>query len=156
MRGFTLIELLVVIGVIMLITGGIISNYSAYNESERLRQAALTLKNNLRLAQNRAISGEKPDPTRFICTGLIGYTINFTSTNYRIEPQCTEGVVGESISVSLPAGITLAPVPSPFTFGVLTRGTGADVTITLAGQTKWYTIEVSSGGEINDRGFTGL
>jgi len=59
-HGFSLIELIVVISVILLLSVGVIINYNAYTEKERVRQELLILKSNLRLAHTKAISGQKP------------------------------------------------------------------------------------------------
>lgn len=151
-KGFTLIELIVAIGISLLAVGGLIVNYNNYNDNQRLKQAALTLKNNLRFAQTQAVSAKKPASG---CTQLVGYTVSFTSGTYAIVGACTEGAVGDVLSVTLPSGITFSPVPSSFIFDVLNRGlVGSDVvTITLVGITKSYRIQVSAGGDINDLGF---
>lgn len=151
-KGFTLIELIVAIGISLLAVGGLIVNYNNYNDNQRLKQAALTLKNNLRFAQTQAVSAKKPASG---CTQLVGYTVSFTSGTYAIVGACTEGAVGDVLSVTLPSGITFSPVPSSFIFDVLNRGlVGSDaVTITLAGIAKSYRIQISSGGDINDLGF---
>lgn len=151
-KGFTLIELIVAIGISLLAVGGLIVNYNNYNDNQRLKQAALTLKNNLRFAQTQAVSAKKPASG---CTQLVGYTVNFTSGSYAIVGQCTEGAVGDVLSVTLPSGITFSPIPSSFIFDVLNRGlVGSDVvTITLAGIAKSYRIQISRGGDINDLGF---
>lgn len=151
-KGFTLIELIVTVGISLLAAGGLIVNYNNYNDNQRLKQAALTLKNNLRFGQTQAASAKKPTAG---CTQLLGYTVNFTSSSYSIVALCTEGAVGDVLSVALPTGITFSPVPSPFTFDVLNRGLiGSDaVTIILVGIAKSYRIQVLRGGDINDLGF---
>lgn len=150
--GFTLIELIVVVSISLLAVGGLIVNYNNYNDNQKLKQAALTLKNNLRYAQTLAASAKKPASG---CTQLVGYGVQFASSSYTITAQCTEGAVGESLVTTLPAGITLSPVPSPITIDVLTRGLVPSdaVTITLVGITKSYRIQMSVSGDINDLGF---
>ena len=152
MKGFTFIELLVAVGLSLLLVGAIIVNYNSYNDDQKLKQAALTFKNNLRFAQTQAFSGKKPSSG---CTQLIGYTVSFTSSAYTIQAKCSEGMVGETWATPLPTGIIFSPLPSSFTFGVLSQGLlGSDaVTVTLAGSSKSYGIQVSPGGDINDLGF---
>lgn len=150
-QGFTLIELLIAMSISMLVGGLLLANYTRYNKNQQLKQAALTLKNNLRLAQNKASAGQKPTG---ICSELIGYQITFTdNTTYQTQALCTEGATGESVTVTLPTGITFLVVPSPITFGVLARGVSSDVTFTLTNGSKNYVIMLSRSGDINDNGF---
>ncbi|MBI5448718.1 prepilin-type N-terminal cleavage/methylation domain-containing protein [Candidatus Gottesmanbacteria bacterium] len=150
--GFTLIELIVTIGISLLAVGGLIVNYNNYNDNQRLKQAALTMKNNLRYAQTLAASSKKPTSG---CTELVGYTVQFTDSTYTVVAECTEGAVGDALSTALPSGITFSPVPASFVYGVLTRGllSSDAVTITMVGIVKSYRIQVSTGGDINDLGF---
>lgn len=150
--GFTLIELMVSVGIIMVTLGGMIANYNGYNNRQTLKQTALTLKNNLRFAQAKALSGEKPTSN---CTELIGWTISFTSGTYTLQAQCTpQGSQGALVSVVLPTGVVFSPVPSTITFRVLSRGTGlASVApLSLVGFDQTYNLEVSPGGDISDGG----
>ena len=72
MKGFTLIEILVAVGIAMVIVGGVIVNYNAYNDTQKVKQVAQTLKNNLRFAQAQALAGRKPTSG---CTTLVGFTV---------------------------------------------------------------------------------
>lgn len=151
MKGFTLIEILVAVGIAMLIVGGVIVNYNAYNDTQNVKQAAQTLKNNLRFAQAQALAGRKPTSG---CTTLIGFTVTFASGSYTIQAQCTEGSAGEVITTTLPSVIAFSPVPTAVTFQTLRGSIGvAAVTITLAGTTKSYQIQVSENGDMTDVGF---
>ena len=60
MKGFTLVELIVAICIAMIVTGLILVNYNTYNDKQRVKQAAYTLKNDLRYIETKASSGEKP------------------------------------------------------------------------------------------------
>jgi len=151
MKGFTLIEVIVAVAVSLVVTGFIIVNYNSYNDVQTLKQAALTFKNNLRLAQSKAVTGEKPA----LCTELAGYRVVFTSTSYTIRARCNpEGNQGTTISVDLPHGVTFSPVPGTFWFTVVTRGTTLSTitTLQLIGSGKQYAIQVSPGGDISDLG----
>lgn len=149
--GFTLIEILIAISIVALVGGLVLANYTRYNKNQQLKQAALTLKSNLRLAQSKATTGQKP---RLGCTELLGYQVTFSSSSsYSTQAVCTEGPSGEAISVSLPTGIQFSSIPNPITFGVLTRGIASDVTITLTNTAKNYAISLSRSGDINDLGF---
>lgn len=152
MKGFTLIELVVTTGVILLIAGGVVANYNNYSDNQRLKQAALTLKNNLRLVQTKAASAEKPASG---CSEMVGYQVSFTSTSYSIQARCVEGLAGSSTSTNLPAGITFSPVPAAVVFRVLTRGVASDtpLDIYLDGRIKLYRLQIEPGGDIVDLGF---
>lgn len=150
--GFTLLELLIVISVTMALFGIAVASFNTYNKKERVRQAALNLKSDLRFAQTRAISAEKPDSS---CTTFIGMRITFTSSGYTIRHQCSEGFVGAGDSITFPAGITFSPQPTDYTYMVLTRraSLASDQTIVITNGTQNYAVEVTSEGEINDHGF---
>ena len=147
--GFTLLELLVAMGIALVLAGGIFAGYERFNKNERLRQAGATLKSNLRLAQSKAMSGEKPTAG---CTQLTGVTVSFSGSSYTIQAQCTEGLVGSQITIILPTSITVSSTLSPLVFGVLNRGVGTDVTITLTDGSKSFAVTVSQSGDINELG----
>ena len=151
-EGFTLIEIVVSVGIVLAVIGAIIVNYNSYNDRQTLKQAGLTLKNNLRFAQTKALSGEKPPSG---CTELSGWTVTFAGGTYAIQAQCDpEGSQGPGTSVSLPASISFSPVPAALTFRTLSQGTTlvSPVTITVAGFSQTYSLEVSPGGDISDIG----
>src|SRR3989338_10011742 len=62
-KGFTFIELLVVITIFGLTASLVTASYLTFERNQRLKNAALTLKNELRLIQNRALSGDKAPPS---------------------------------------------------------------------------------------------
>lgn len=152
-RGFTLIELIVTMALLAILVSGLLASYNNYNQSERVRTGAQSVKANVRLAQSRALSGVKPASG---CTELVGYTVSFTVNAYSFQALCSEGAAGPTISLTLPAAVSFSPVPSSFTFGVLTRGllnTENPVTITLTGFSKTYTLSIEPNGTITDNGF---
>lgn len=146
-KGFTLIELLVSAAIIIVVTGGVIVNYNTYNDAQRARQAALTVKSNLRFAQSRAYNGEKPPSG---CSVLSGYQVSFTATTYTVQAMCSGGLAGEAQIFSLDAGITFSPVPSTFTFRVLSRGIDTDTTIIVVGSSKSYQFQVMRSGDMSE------
>lgn len=154
-RGYTLIELLVVIGVMFLLSGSLIANYNGFNDNQKLKQAALALKNTLRGAQSRALSGQKPTSG---CTQFVGYEISFTETSYSLQARCSDGLAGEVTSITLPSGITFSPVPASILFAVLTGRTNktTDVSLILLGLAKRYTLLLHPNGDIEDSGFGAL
>lgn len=151
-RGFTMFELIVVISVIILVFGIAIAGFNRFNKRERLRQAGLTLKANLRYAQTKAFSVDKPTSG---CTTFTGMRVSFTATSYTINHTCTEGVVGTGTTVTLQPGITLSPVPSTFTFiplkGSISLLSGQ--TLTITNTTSTYMLTLSGNGDLSDNGF---
>lgn len=149
--GFTLLELLISMGIAMVLITGVIAGYQRFSSNERLRQAGATLKSNLRLAQSKAISGEKPEAG---CSQLTGVAVTFTPTSYTIQAQCEGGLAGPQTSVDLPTSLTMSSTLSPLVFGVLNRGVSGntDVTITLTDGSKSFAVTVSQSGDINDGG----
>jgi len=137
-NGFTLIEIIVTVTIIMLLSGFAVVRYTEYNNRQRVKQSALDLKSNLRFAQQKAVSGQKPVTSVAVpqpCTTLEGYEVRFTETSYTVGPTCTEGTsYSEDITIPLPVGITIAePTPDPIVFYPLNRGVSltTDQTITL-------------------------
>ena len=57
--GFTLIELLVVITLFGIVSTLITASYTTFERNQRIRNATQTLKNDLRLVQNKALAGDK-------------------------------------------------------------------------------------------------
>lgn len=165
MKGFTLIEVVISIAIGLLATGIILVNYNSYNDTQTLKQAGLTLKNNLRFAQEKAVSGVKPNS---VCSQLSGYSVTFTASSYIIQALCNpEGVTGDTTTVTLPTkDISFTPIPTPlnmpsvnlpgpssFAFEVLSRGTSLEspLTITMIGFGKHYQLVVSPGGDISEQ-----
>jgi hypothetical protein len=141
-----------------MLTGSIVVNYNRYNDRQKVKQAALTLKNNLRLAQTKASAAEWPlscVAPGCICSQLSGYTVSYTGNSYSIRALCSEGLVGTDQSVTLPIGITFATVPPSMTFQVLSRGVtiATPAVISLTGSAVTYDIQLSPSGDVNDLGF---
>lgn len=147
--GFTLLELLIAMGIAMVLISGVFAGYERFNRNERLRQAGTTLKSNLRLAESKAISGEKPQAG---CSQLTGVAVTFFSTSYIIQAQCGATLAGPQIEVILPSSLTISSTLSPLVFGVLNRGVETDVTITITDGSKSFALTVSQSGDINDIG----
>lgn len=145
--GFTLIELLVASVILITLTGAVLVNYNNYNETQKTRQAVLTLKNNLRYAQSRAYNGEKPESG---CTQLDGYLVSFASTSYTTQAQCGGTPVDPAQQVLLTSGLSFSPIPTPMLFRVLSQGLDSDVTITIVGLSKSFQVVVSKSGDMSE------
>lgn len=149
--GYSLIELLVVMAIIAILAVFGIAAYQQFNKTQTLRQAAMTVKNDLRKAQTRAMASEKPTTG---CTALDGYKVSFTSANtYQIQAKCSNGL-GSPTDYSLPTGInfTFTSYPATFLFKVLGQGvdisSSSVIVIGICGFNKLYRITVTTGGEI--------
>jgi type II secretory pathway pseudopilin PulG len=151
--GFTLIEVIITSSIMMALVVGSIAGYGSFNRRNTLKQAALTLKNNLRLAQNNANTGNKPSTG---CAGmkLDSYRVLFTSLDYSVTPVCGgSSILDETLKITLPKGITISnPIPSAIDFLVLSRGTtiANKETITLTNTVDTYTLDVLNSGDIED------
>lgn len=113
--GFTLIELLIVITLFGLSTSMITASYLTFEKNQRVKTAALNLKNDLRLAQNYALSGYKGVGSD-LCSDtqqLIGWYIKLTNdaSAYHIAGACIPGsgqIIIQDKIVTLPKGVTIA------------------------------------------------
>lgn len=159
--GFTLIELIIVITVILVISVVTLLNYNSYTDRQRVKQAGLTLRSDLRLAQTKATSGQKP----FVCdatTTLENYTVTFSDCGgvgacYEIQPICTlSGVTvdtdDEITRVFLPTGVSFQSLYAPIAFFPVTGVTDliSDQLIVLTGAGVTYTVVITPSGSISD------
>lgn len=132
LSGFTLIEFLIATSIMAIFFGLGVAKYQEFNRRQILVQASQELKSNLRLAQDKALAGEKPsgwcDQQNEV---LQGYRLRFSSvTTYKIEAVCSEGGAKEVQSVNLPNGVT-ATTEESVLFKVLAQGVEEGKTITL-------------------------
>lgn len=150
-KGFTLLEIITSISIGMLLTGFLISNYNTYNDVQKLKQSAFTLKNNLRFIQSKSLSGEMPSSG---CAGLVGWELALSTSSYSFSPRCTGGLAGTPSTVTFPDGVTFTSGPASITFkavtGLTTLANSADIILT--GATKSYSLRISPGGDISDEG----
>lgn len=151
-HGFTVFELVITVGISLLLLGLTIGRYHNFDQRQRLQQAALTLKENLRYAQTKSIAAEKPESG---CSSLRGYRVRFSVTGYNLVASCTEGLVGTPISTTFPGGVSFNPVPAEFTFNVLTKtvNTASPISLVLTNGSQSYQLVVYAGGDISDNGF---
>jgi prepilin-type N-terminal cleavage/methylation domain-containing protein len=157
--GYTMIELMVVMLIITTVTVIGLAGYNRFNDAQRVKQAALTLKNNLRLAQNNAFSSLKPNDPQ--CKVLNSYKVIYIDINhYDIKPNCFTALDPQNNPINptdftgdrytLPISVSMSDFET-IEFGVLTRGVTGATTITLKGvymgDNKLITI--SSSGDIS-------
>ena len=150
-EGFTLIEMIIAVVIMMLLLGLTLVGYASYNDKQKVKQAALTLKSDLRMARTNATSGKKPQSCSVTDT-FKGYKVSFLSSSYTIVPQCSSGdVVGESVTVNLPITVTFFPVPSSFVYYPLTQGVSSGQSIVLTNGSTSVTLVIDGrSGEVSD------
>lgn len=151
-KGFSLIELLISITIFGILVGIGMASYNEFNKTQTLKQAALNLKNDLRVAQNKALSGEKTT-----CAQLDGYRVTFSNPQpdqgqYVLAAACAGGSSVNVDSVLLPKNIFFNPLPSSLLFKVLGQGVQTARTICVSGFTKIYKLSVTVSGETLDEG----
>ena len=103
--GFTLLEVLVAATVISLLSGISLVGYNRFQERQQLVAVKEQLRNDLRLTQQKALSGEKPAGW---CAAsgqtLAGWRLVFTSTTvYEIRRVCSNGSTALDKSITLPS-----------------------------------------------------
>lgn len=154
--GFTLIEMIITMAVMAIMISAGVAAYNTFNRRQTLSQAVETLRNDMRMAQNKAISGEKPAG---FCVGplqLNGYRIVFdaapTPDQYRIEAVCSNLASTAVKTISLPNSVSISAGPEIYfrvgTQGVEMAASDASRTVTLAGFGLARSITVTRQGQI--------
>lgn len=103
-HGYSLIEVLVAVTIIGILTGSSLVGYNRFQGRQGLKSAAEQLVSDLRLTQQKALSGEKVSGW---CQGagesLAGWRLIFTSTTvYEVRGVCSSGVTTTYKSITLP------------------------------------------------------
>lgn len=147
-KGFTLIEIIIGLAIISLL---FLVGYAAYQEFAR-RQALNTaysqVKSSLELAQQLALSGEKPSGCG--ANTLSGYQVSFYSDQnyFNIYAVCNSSVRVRRIN--LPPGITV-PTLAVF-YNVLAKGTtfpsNQDFTFTQASTGRTLNATITKEGSL--------
>lgn len=160
LRGFTLIEILVAVSVTLIIASTVVINYNSFNANQQVKQSALTFKNNLRYAQQKAKASEKGSN----CSGfsyLYGYALQITSdTSYRVLARCTNDNTGATApsdgivigTYTLPPGVMMSTASQTIDYQVLSRPVVGATTIIFshaASDTTTYRIIISAGGDVS-------
>jgi prepilin-type N-terminal cleavage/methylation domain-containing protein len=158
---YTLIEILVGLTIVGLLFGVGYANFRSFSQRQVVVSAAKILQGDLRLTQELALSGQKPNDAK--CNSpvntLNGYNFTILSpSTYEIRASCSGGAPGVVYkTVTLSSGVIfVSPFasPNPILFKVLGNGTnipeGGNVVIkmTQTGTTNQTNITVSSGGQI--------
>jgi prepilin-type N-terminal cleavage/methylation domain-containing protein len=136
-KGYTLIELLVGLSIIGIIFSVGLAGYREFSRRQALTGVSKQLKADLRLAQQLALTGQKPDGVA--CDTLTGYTFNVSvsTSSYSISANCTSTLniktSPEIKNVSLGTDIQIVSTTAAFQFKGLGQGTNltSSNTITL-------------------------
>lgn len=160
-QAYTLIEILVGITIISVLFAIGYVNFRDFSRRQVIAGAGKLLQGDLRLAQQLALSGQKPQDTKCTDPGnyLIGYKFSMSLNEYKVIASCSGGDVTNPAKIAkdvvLPTGITEIVAPAgDIMFKVLGQGTditpGGQKVITLkqANTTNEFKVTVGSGGEI--------
>ena len=157
MKGYTLIELLVALSIIGLLFGFGYVSFRDFSRRQSLTGTAKNLQGDLRLAQQQALSGQKPDdPFCNPPNTLESYAFEVVSTSeYKIKVFCTGGTF-DAKDVLTPLDIILStPAINPVKFKAVGQGTNipenssVSLTLTQKGTGNQVNITIGSGGQIN-------
>lgn len=121
-NGFSLLELLVVMTISGILLSLGITQYNRFNRSQVLTQTARNLISDLRMIQNKAITGEMPEGC-LAGKSLEGYQVSFTASDYSLAAVCDEIV--NLKTVSFPSGYKVTYGQASILFKVF--GLGTDV-----------------------------
>lgn len=154
-KGYTFIEVLVGITIITLIFAFGYAGFREFARRQTLSSAVRDLKGELRLAQEQALAGKKPDHANCNTPNLLsGFYFRVTSaTTYTIEALCSGGTVEiKEKEITTPLTIS-TPTPNPILFKVLGQGTNiasgdATITLTFPEAERSADITISVTGEI--------
>lgn len=152
--GFTLLEVLVAATIISLLSGISLVGYNRFQERQQLVAAKEQLRNDLRLTQQKALSGEKPAGWCAAAgESLSGWRLIFTSsTVYEIRGICSSGTIITDKSVTLTGNAAKTSSDSQVDFAPLTGAASVGASFTLQTNTasgNWQaTVSVTDSGLI--------
>lgn len=148
-RGYTLIELLVGMSIMAIIFSLGLASYRDFSRRQALTGITKSIISDLRMIQQKALSGEKRDSG--CTTYLSGYRFDITSSGYDLKALCDVTPIVKQVNLSSQF-ITISSTADPIDFKVLGQGTNltttATITITNTKISKSSIITVGVGGEI--------
>lgn len=105
-RGFSLIEVIVVIALFAITSIVVTTSYIGFEGRERLKNAALQLKGDIRFVQSKAQSGDKGLGQCATTSSLVGWyvTLSLSGTTYTYAGDCLDmnGTLDAAFSSSSP------------------------------------------------------
>jgi len=151
-KGYTLIEMLVTLMIMGILFSVGYAGFRDFSRRQYVTNAVNQVKANLRLAQQKAISGEKhctnPNET------LNGYLFNVTNpSTYTIASACSGGDVVIN-SYTIPEGVSMSVTgTNPILFRSVAQGTnlgaeGATITFSYPGTSNTPIVTISASGGI--------
>lgn len=125
-HGYSLIEVLVAVTIIGILTGSSLVGYNRFQGRQGLKSAGEQLVSDLRLTQQKALSGEKAAGW---CQGatdsLVGWRLIFTSdTIYDIRGVCSSAAISTFKSIVLPNSVAKSGGDSTVDFAAINGTTG--------------------------------
>ncbi len=113
-NGFTFIELLVVISLMAIVAASVSAAYLNFEKNQRVKEAALMVKNEIRAFQNNASSGKNIDcfATDKLAGWLLGANVGLNSLIYGVDCEPFNGTAFSSSqkTLKLPQGVILADI----------------------------------------------
>lgn len=151
-EAFTFVELLVSVTIVGILFAIGYVNFREFSRRQSVESVARKIRSDIRIAQSRALSGDKPAG----CDTLIGYNFRVTSiAAYALEGVCGNGNTTTKTIDLTGSGINIGtPSPNPILFKAVAQGTNipagqtASIVVTLTQANYSITVSVTGGGEI--------
>lgn len=159
--GYSLLEVLVAVTIIGILTGSSLVGYNRFQGRQGLKSAGEQLVSDLRLTQQKALSGEKAAGwCQGLTDSLTGWRLIFTSAAvYDIRGVCSSGTTTVFKSITLPNSATKSAGSNSVDFAAV-NGTTTDASFTLSRQlgtsTSQITVTTTSAGLIRLSGITDI
>ncbi len=151
--GFTLIELLVVVGIVSSVFLFGVVAYRDFSRRQQLSETARQVRQDLLLAQQRALSGEKSVCQNPQTNSLVGYMVVFSSTSYQVVADCFTGQDPLVKDVKLGGLVSKTGGSSSVTFKILAQGTtdvgDQSIVLTHSLTSKTATVTISKTGSVS-------
>jgi len=151
--GFTVVELLIILSLIALLFALGVSQYNRFNRSQALVKAKGELVSNLRLAQSKAMTAEKPAGCGE--NELEGHRLEFINNHsYKLVAVCNCVDCPEvKATINFPSSVIKQSGPDGIFFKVLNRGVEfigpqPPLVLSLVGSSETQTINLTTAGEI--------
>lgn len=152
-KGYTLIEVLVVITILGILFSIGYANYRDFGRRQALVGSVKQLEGDIRMVQQNALSGIKPQDTICDTNTLTNYQIEMDCNDpddckYTINANCSDHTV--LVQTKTLSGVSISSTQNPIIFELLGRGASeAVITLTQEVTGKTSTIIVGTGGNTN-------